>query len=260
MLKWNLFLTTLPYVFGVVIVKEVLVHVVGFNGLIEFREVVMVLTGGIFLIGFMLAGTMSDYKESEKIPGELASALESAEDTMVQGIINAKDPSKIDLNEYRKSLYEVAKAIYDWLYKRIEQRKMYDTLNEFAIKMANLESLGVSGSAVGKVLGGDVNSIRKITTRLGVISRTDFLATGYALLEVLIACIICVLMTVHFQNTLSEVVITIFVCLIYFYMYRLICDVDDPFEYEDGQEAGVTEVPLFPVEEYMERLQSRIKD
>lgn len=259
MIKWNLFLTTLPYVVAVVTLKQINSHFKIVDGLIEFGDVVMVLTGGIFLIGFMLAGTMADYKESEKIPGELASALESAEDTLVQGIQNVKDPSKIDLNEYRKQVLVVAQSIYDWLYKRIEQNQMYEALNQFAISMAELESNGVSGSAVGKILGGDVNNLRKITTRLGVISRTGFLASGYALLEALIGCIILILLIAKFKSEGAQIVVTFFVTLIYVYMYRLIKDVDDPFEYEDGGKPGATEVPLFPLEEYMERLKGRIK-
>ena len=55
-------------------------------------------------------------------------------------------------------------------------------------------------------------------------------------------------------KTLSELYV-----LVNIYMYRLIRDVDDPFEYEDGKEPGVTEIPLFPITEYRERLQSRIE-
>ncbi len=92
-----------------------------------------------------------------------------------------------------------------------------------------------------------------------MISRTGFLAPGYALLEVLIACIILILMIAKFKSTGAELVITFFVTLIYIYMYRLIKDVDDPFEYSESGEPGATEVPLFPLEEYMARLKSRIQ-
>jgi len=33
--------------------------------------------GTIFLLGFLLAGTLADYKESEKMPGDLAASLET---------------------------------------------------------------------------------------------------------------------------------------------------------------------------------------
>ncbi len=149
MVKWHLFLTTIPYVLAVVVMKEVNNYFKFIEGLIDFGDVVMVLTGGIFLIGFMLAGTMADYKESEKIPGELACALESAEDTIVQGIRNGKEP-KLSINEYRIKLLELAQAIYDWMYKRIEQDKMYEVMNKFAVTLAEMEAQGVNGSAIEK--------------------------------------------------------------------------------------------------------------
>ncbi len=39
--------------------------------------VASILTGIIFLLGIMLAGVLTDYKESEKIPSELANSLSS---------------------------------------------------------------------------------------------------------------------------------------------------------------------------------------
>jgi hypothetical protein len=43
-------------------------------------------------------------------------------------------------------------------------------------------------------------------------------------------------------------------------MLRLIRDIDNPFDYEaDGRDRGAGEVPLFPLEEYRERLAARIE-
>lgn len=48
---------------------------------IEFVELnalfTSIIAGGIFLFGVILAGAMSDYKESERIPAELISGCES---------------------------------------------------------------------------------------------------------------------------------------------------------------------------------------
>jgi hypothetical protein len=259
MAKWMLLLTTIPYVLGVLAVKLILGHFLEFNGVMDFSEVALVLTGGIFLIGFMLAGTMADYKESEKIPGEIACALETAEDTIEQACMNAKDPSRLDVPSLKKALIYVGETIIEWLVQKKTQSDMYASLNFFALKVAEMEKLGANGGACGKIIG-DINTLRKITTRMAVISRTGFLATGYALLEVLIACIFVILMISRFKNSMSEAVVVCFVSLIYVYMYRLIKDVDDPFEYDpNGGEPGVTEIPLFPIEEFLERLKDRVE-
>ncbi len=69
MLKWKLMVSTLPVVLVLLGLKLVLEHVFGFEGLIDFSDVGIILTSGVFLIGFLLAGTMADYKEAEKLPG-----------------------------------------------------------------------------------------------------------------------------------------------------------------------------------------------
>jgi hypothetical protein len=57
---------------------------------------------------------------------------------------------------------------------------------------------------------------------------------------------------------MSEVAIILVIELIYVYMYKLIVDIDDPFEYEEGVAQGAAEVTLFPLENYMNRLKQRI--
>ncbi|MEM4271006.1 MAG: hypothetical protein QXO70_02830 [Candidatus Pacearchaeota archaeon] len=256
MAKWKLFFTTLPYVGIILALKILLARVFGFEGFLELGEVSLVLTGGIFLIGFMLAGTMADYKESEKIPGDLAAALETAEDTIMQVSINAKDPSKIDTKAVLKELFNLGESIIDWFYKKKSDEEMYASLTSIVNTISELEKLGANGGGCGKIIG-DFNNIRKIINRVGVISRTGFLATGYALLEGLIAAIIIILLIVKFKSIIAEAIIVSFIGLIYIYMYRLIKDIDDPFEY-DEEETGVTEIPLFPITEYLDRLKKKI--
>jgi hypothetical protein len=151
----------------------------------------------------------------------------------------------------------VGDVILKWLRKQESAETMFQTLNNFILQVSEMEKLGANGGGCGKVMG-DIHNIRKLVTRISVISRTGFLATGYALLEVLIASIFIILMISKFKSTISEIIIVGFVSLIYIYMYRLIKDIDDPFEYDISKELGVTEIPLFPIEEYLERLQKRI--
>ena len=39
-----------------------------------------IVAGAIFLLGFLIAGVMADYKEGERLPGELACSLEAIYD------------------------------------------------------------------------------------------------------------------------------------------------------------------------------------
>ncbi|HUR31380.1 MAG TPA: hypothetical protein VMZ69_08095, partial [Saprospiraceae bacterium] len=108
MVKWKLMVTTLPITLFILLLKFAITHGFHYEGLVKFSEIGIVITGGVFLIGFMLAGTIADYKESEKIPAELACAIETIEDTLLLG---HSFKGGYDLSEARKQLNEVTDAI-----------------------------------------------------------------------------------------------------------------------------------------------------
>jgi hypothetical protein len=253
MIKWKLMLTSIPYMIVVMGLDYILGNVIGFDGIIEFADVGLVLTGGIFLIGFMLAGTMSDYKESEKLPAELACTLEAIEETMVTASVSKPD---LDEKKMKASLFEVTTDISNWFYKKVSYGQMFASLSKLQGSISHMEKLG--GTSYATRMLGELNVLRKIITRIGVISRTNFLSTGYALLEVLISAIIILLLISKFKSILAEYILIGFVTLIYVYMYRLIQDIDDPFEYSESGAPGASEVPLFPLEEYKERAKNRL--
>ena len=69
----------------VLFVKNFIFKQLSINGqelhdLIELSDITIVFTGAFFVFGLLLAATMSDFKESEKIPGEIASNLEAIKD------------------------------------------------------------------------------------------------------------------------------------------------------------------------------------
>lgn len=253
MVKWKLMLTTLPYVAAVLIAKLVLSEVFHFRGVVEFSEVGLVLTGGIFLVGFMLAGTMADFKESERLPAEIACTLETIEETLaIAAVSKALDPAPL-----RRGVSDLLQAITQWLYRKRSHAELFAALEAFTVYPQQIEKAGAGGYA-SRALS-ETHNLRKMLTRVGVISRTGFLASGYALLETLVGAIISLLLIASFRSVLAQSILCSFVTLVYVYMLRLIRDIDDPFEYDEAGAKGAAEVELFPISEYAERLRSRLR-
>jgi hypothetical protein len=241
--------TTLPIVAALVVVRELLRSVFAFEGIIDFGEVAVVLSGGVFLLGFMLAGTMGDYKEAEKMPGELVSGLETIEEVMVHvATVKQDDPTK-----HRLAILDVLDAIDRWLSKQSTEADLHAQLNRFTSTFTAIE-LGSHATRAFSIMA----NVRRSLLRVSVTSRTGFLATGYALLEVMIAICYLILITSSFESAFGEIVVVSFVGLIYTYMYRLIRDIDDPFDYDASGAAGAAEVELYPLHEYRTRLEARI--
>jgi hypothetical protein len=252
--KWRLMLTTLPYVAAILAVKLFLEFVLGFTGLVDFADVGIVLTAGVFLLGFLLAGTMADYKEAEKIPADLASTLETLEEIFV---LAATNRPALDVTQLRQGVLDVTDGIKAWLVGRRTTRDVHDCMTGLNEHIRRLEQEGAGPYASRAVP--QLSAVRRNVSRIDVIARTGFLPPAYALFEVLITMIIALALIARFRSVTAEALLVPFVALVNIYMLRLIRDIDNPFDYEtDGREHGSGEVMLFPLDEYRERLAARI--
>ena len=220
----------------------------------ELSEIGLILTAGIFLVGLMLTGVLADYKESEKIPAELASTLESVEEALVY---SARSKPALHVAELKNELFALSQAIYDWFLKKVPTETLLQSFTVFNDTLQKLEQAGIPPNMVIKAMS-DIQSARKTLLRVNVISRTNFISAGYSLLELFLTLIMTLLMITLFKGVTSEVIIVFFVSLVYTYMYLLIKDIDDPFEYDQNGGVQGTEIPLFPLTEYLERAKARL--
>lgn len=261
MIKWRLMVTTMPFVFAALGIKLVLRYGFGFEGIVEFSDIGVVLTGAVFLIGFMLGGTMADYKESEKLPGELACSLEALEECLLHASIalSAKGsaPETLEPARIHARVIALAGTLRGWLIHNKTQKEILDAITGMHDLIFDAERAG-AGSQAGRAMS-ELQSIRKCVTRIGVISRTGFLASGYALLDTLVVLSISVLFAAKFKSTVGELILVPFVTLIFVYMVRLIRDIDDPFSYGPDGSRGAAEVELTPLDDYDERMGRRLK-
>jgi hypothetical protein len=245
--------TTLPFVAAVTAAKAVLEYGVGFGGVVDFADIGVVLTGAVFLTGFLLAGTMADYKESEKLPGDVATTLETIEELFVLATTNRPG---LDVKVLRGHVLRLTDAIREWLVKRRTTPQVFEALSAMNDVIQSLEAGGAgpyASRAVPQLL-----MLRRAVSRIDVISRTGFLPPAYALLEVLLAMILGLLLVAKFKTPVAEFILVPFVSLVNIYMLRLIKDIDDPFDFNpDGTKKGGAEVDLFPIDEYRARLATR---
>jgi hypothetical protein len=214
-----------------------------------------VLTGAALIIGFMLAGVMADYKESEKIPAELASSLEAIEDTL-QALEDAGKP--VPLPELLSRHYELTCVIEDWLLNRGTLAACYEAIQSLNAITGAMDRAGASTSYTSRSLV-ETHNIRRSVTRIDVIRRTSFISAGYVLLEVFVITTHIMLLMASFENSVMQYLVIAFLSLMYLYLYRLIQDLDDPFGYApSGAELGTSEVSPEPVLAYRQRLEASL--
>lgn len=252
MLKWKLMLTTLPIVAAVVALRYVLENHFGLAGLVDFADVSAVLAAAAFLVGFLLAGTMSDYKESERLPSELVTTLETLDDLIaVSSIRPGFDPQAA-----RATLIALGERIADWFAGKTDVAAVQDAIDAMLPHYQSIDRSGSTPHANRSIVF--TNALRRLVGRIDVIRRTGFLPTAYAIVQTMVAIVVALTLFSRFKTPVAEYTLIVCITLIYVYMLRLIADVDDPFDYAaDLERRGAAEVELFPLQEFLVRARAR---
>src|SRR6187455_3443250 len=258
--RWRLFWKCLPVAVALTAAKVALDVGVGFSGFIEFNsDLNVIFTALVFIMGFILAGTITDFKEAERLPGEIACQLEIMEDWFVEAsVIAARTPGYPADGPTRRSLLEAVRAsahdTLKWLAsadKRSED--IFPAVKRLDEQIKLMEAAGLDKITVRML--GDVNQLRRGVTRAYTIARTEFMGSAYALFEFFLAFIFLLLLACTFRSQIVAGVVTSFLALTYWYLYRLIRDIDNPFDFGRGH----TEVSLQPLERYVIRIDKRVE-
>ena len=122
--KWRLAVRTVPVVI-LVIVSKYIAHYYDIEFLSLNALFTAIISANIFLIGFLITGTLSDFKESERLPGELSSSLQVIADEAYIIYLNKNSPESKDLLTSVKELNDV---IISWFHKKTKTQDIYNHL------------------------------------------------------------------------------------------------------------------------------------
>jgi len=258
--RWRLFWTSLPVAVVLTTAKLALDEWLGFKGFLEFSsDLNVIFTALIFIMGFILAGTITDFKEAERLPGEIACQLEIMEDWFVEASVMAartKDyPADAPTRqELLTTVRDTARETLEWFKSSAKRSEdIFPAVKRLDEQIKRMEQAGLDRITVRML--GDVNQLRRGVTRAYTIARTEFMGSAYALFEFFVAFIFVLLLVCSFRTPVVAAVVTSFLGLTYWYLYRLIRDVDNPFDFGQGH----TEVSLQPLERYVVRIEKRLQ-
>lgn len=238
--RWSLALKTLPFVLGIVILKFAS-HSLGYEFLSLNTLFGAIISANIFLIGFLISGVLVDYKESEKIPGEMASSLEAMAD---EGYIIYKNKKSEAARDYLKKLSAFNDLLVQWFYKKAKTADLKKELLGFNDVFLAFEGL-TQANFIAR-LKQEQNTVRRLVTRSHTIRETSFLGTGYAIAEVITFLLVTGLIFIKIDPFYESVFFVFFVSFVLVYMIYFIKDLDNPFDYNE-EENFVEEVSLKPL-------------
>jgi hypothetical protein len=241
--NYRLALRTLAIVAVLVVVRAVLWSL-GIEGISPTNLASSIVGGGIFVMGLVIAGTLSDYKDAERAPTDLASSLYS----ILRESESMHDVwGKPDLRALRARLI----AVVDSLRRDIDAgntRQCQDAVEALSESFLEMEDSDVPANYIVR-LRSEQAVLRKSVLRIYHIQREEFLPSAYAMIVSFVVMIITLLMFTKIEGEVETLVTLAFLSFFFLYLLQLLNVINKPFKV--GQERGDDDVSLFLLYEFV---------
>jgi hypothetical protein len=248
--KWSIAFKIMPLVILIAAIKF-LSHKYGLEVMELNALFTSLVAGTIFLIGFLISGVLSDYKESEKIPSELSASLKTILDDSYTIYKGKNSVTALRFIEFQKTFLN---SIMEWFYKKERTKTILNKISQMNDYFIELEKEGIQANYIIK-LKNEQNSLRRMILRIDTIRDTEFVGSAYAIVEAMGFLVAFGLIIIKIEPFYASLFFTLLVTFLIFYMFLLIKDLDNPFEYNVHGERG-TEISLKPLHD----LESVIRD
>lgn len=209
-----------------------------------------VISGVIFVIGFILSATISDYKEAERIPAEIAATIE---DMNEDALSISRNYPKFDLVAYQRQLKNVASTMAgDLRNSKSDQAKMQ--LYALGDLHAQMEKADVPANFIVKLKQQQAGLVRQLF-RVNYIQRISFIPSATILAYAITTIAIVALVFTAIDPFVGGLALTGALTFIVLYVLQLINIIKTPFH---GEGRTKDDVSLFLIERTLEHIEDRI--
>jgi predicted membrane chloride channel (bestrophin family) len=211
-----------------------------------------IVAANVFLMGFLLSGVLADYKESERLPGEIAASVETIADEAASVYESKKAAAAMQLLEH---LHILSISIKAWFYKKEQTRHLMAALSEMNHYFIGLEGL-TQANFIAR-LKQEQSNLRRMLIRIHTIRETSFIPSGYIIAEFTTMLLMIGLVLVKIDPVYESIFFVGIITFLLRFLGLLIKDLDNPFGYYEGD--SVEDVSLKPIEDVIVRLQAITK-
>ena len=249
--KWSLTIKIMPVVASIIILKYA-IYKLHLDFLASNPLLPSLVAAAVFLMGFLISGVLSDYKESEKLPGELSASLETIAD---EAEIIYRNKKAAVARDFLMHLHEFAGLLVTWLYKEEHTAAILSKLRDFNDFYLKFEPLTQANFIVR--LKQEQHNLRRAVIRIHAIRETSFIPSGYAIAEGIAVLLLIALLFTKLDPFYESMFFVTPITYLFVYMLALIGDLDNPFEFNTkGETSG--EVSLKELRDVEQRLHERV--
>lgn len=234
-------------IIALLLLVKVAVHYFGLDTISASPVITALIAGVIFTIAIIFTGTLSDFKESEKIPGEMAASIKSLYRDCRIPSLKSDNLTGEAQNHVRELLGAMLANFRGNTWK----------INEINAAIENLDAdifrMGQEGAAPPFIvkMRNELTGIDKISNRIQVIAQTSFIAAAYHIATVATAAVVVVLLFIAVEPFLEGLLLFAATSFVLISLLLLIRDIDSPFEYGKNTSADVDLTILFELESYL---------
>lgn len=210
------------------------------------------LTGIIFLLGFFVAGLMADYKESEKIPNDIATSLFIIWQEARIAAAKNSSPEAAALTGKLGDFIPLFKD--DFLGSR--GNKAFELVESFSNEFAAMDAFVAAPFMVR--LRTEQANIKKLMSRINVIRDTEFIPGVFIIIKMIGFSFLGLSLFLNINPWWIGVILVSFFTFIFFSIIIFISDIEDPFNYR-GNYGRADKVSLAVLDSFAEQLEAAKK-
>jgi hypothetical protein len=249
--RFHLFLRVLPAVVALVALKAV-VRLLGWEFMPLDGLIPSLIAGSIFLIGFLLTQVLADYREAERMPGEIRTALEAIHDDVLNFAATAPG---FDMAPLRAALANIVEAFETGLGVKgahCDLAPAVVRVDDLSPLFTRLQALDMSERYIVR-LKSEQDTLRRCLFRIAYIQKMEFVPSVHVLVQSLVLASLFVLMFLKTTGAWESTLIVAFVGYMFVYSLFLIGHLDQPFREGEGT---VDDVSLFLLKEFLAKIEA----
>jgi hypothetical protein len=225
MTKWGLIFKAFGITLSLLVVRLVFDYL-NFDILSVTNLITAFIGGAIFTIAIIFAGTLTDYKESEKIPSEIATSIR----TFYSDLDLVRVPDKTLVPRMQENTAALMRVINTNFRKNVwSMENMDSAVDTINADIARLVDLNIAPNYIIK-LKTEMTNIDRISHRVKTIAETSFIPAAYAISELAAAGVIILLFFVKLDPFYEGLVLFTVLSMLLIALLLLIRDMDNPFE------------------------------
>jgi len=245
--KWGIMIKAVIFTI-LLLIPRTIIDILGYDTVPINPVVGAFISGAIFTLAIIFTGTFTDFKESEKVGGDLAASLKALyNDSRVLPLTDG-EPARVFRAHVRDLHRTMNHCFRDNCWNLPDINREMDKINN---DIRTLAYANVAPPLIAK-LRNELGIIDKMTNRIEVIIRTDFIPAAYALAEIATASVIVLMLFVKIDPLLESTVIFAVIAGMLIGLVLLIRDMDNPFEMGEHTFADVDLETLNYLEKYFD--------